>query len=307
MMIVAPSDIPCEPWDVSRYSPKEQVKQGVELYHDLVLDKDVVVTKLTCQWTKDRSPAKEIRSTSSSSTSSTASSTDGNLSDKSTWSRSVTACRTSSGEVVLVAPVWDPEADLWSFSQSLGRAGPEREARVTQVMSSLVSEVRRLHNHGLAHGNLCLEAVLLKGWSRKSPEDGVPSVMLTDFVPMEQGAFVVQEPSGKSMYVAPEAHKKGSYDSRAADLFACGVIAYCLMVGEYPFMNTAKGGDKAFSYLVEHGAKALMKRRKVLGVVGNVKVPVIDTMTDGFAEAVSQLLSLDPEERAAGVTLFLAC
>jgi len=273
--------------------------------------KDVVVTKLLCQPTKNiedgRSSGDKSQRSSNRSTSSGSSTSVGGT-DKSEWSRKTSACQTEEGEVVLVASAWRPEADLWSFSQGLGYPGAEREARVAKVMASLLSEVRCLHNRGLAHGNLCLEAVLVAGSSADTPEDTLPPLKLTEFAPMKQGlgAFLSQGPSGKAMYVAPEAHENGDYDARYADLFACGVIAYSLSVGVYPFMNTAPGRDKAFAYFTENGTKALMARRKCTGADGR-KVPVIDAMSGTFADAVSRLLSLDPEQRTEGLALLLSC
>eukprot|EP00425_Heterocapsa_triquetra_P045696 CAMPEP_0195077550 /NCGR_PEP_ID=MMETSP0448-20130528/19958_1 /TAXON_ID=66468 /ORGANISM="Heterocapsa triquestra, Strain CCMP 448" /LENGTH=296 /DNA_ID=CAMNT_0040110203 /DNA_START=6 /DNA_END=896 /DNA_ORIENTATION=- len=284
MLVIEAVDIPCERWDANRFQPMGKLSHGAELYRDLVLDKDVVATKVCSNCPESIKNEQEGGSPK--------------------WSSSVTAVQTTEGEVVLLAAACKPESDLWAYSQALGLPGPEREARATQVLRSLLSEVCCLHEHGIAHGNLCLENVLVLA-PADSEEDAPLKVSLTDFTHSKQGQGILSAkgPSGKLMYVAPEAHQDVSYDARAADLFACGVIAYSLMVGEYPFMSTAPGRCKAFSYLHEQGPEALLAKRTCKSVLSNRKVRVADCISANCANVISLLLSLVPSHRASALDL----
>eukprot|EP00425_Heterocapsa_triquetra_P001879 CAMPEP_0195059222 /NCGR_PEP_ID=MMETSP0448-20130528/6761_1 /TAXON_ID=66468 /ORGANISM="Heterocapsa triquestra, Strain CCMP 448" /LENGTH=287 /DNA_ID=CAMNT_0040089449 /DNA_START=47 /DNA_END=910 /DNA_ORIENTATION=+ len=278
------ADVPCQPWDADRFQPIGKLRHCAELYRDLVLDKDVVVTRFCANNSKIVKIEQER--------------------DGLKWSNSVSALQTSDGEVMLLAATCKPEADLWKYSQALGLPGPEREAHAMQVLRGLISEVRCLHAHGIAHGNLCLEAVLVAS-AEGSVEDAALKVSLTDFQFAKQGQEVLSAkgPSGKPMYVAPEAHQYGVYDARDADFFACGVLAYALMVGEYPFMNTAPGQDKAFSYLCERGSRALLEKRTCHTAHSAKKVRVVDCMSGNYAKLTSLLLSQKPSERVNALDL----
>ena len=45
---------------------------------------------------------------------------------------------------------------------------------------------------------------------------------------------------GKPSYMAPEMFSQRSYDARAADVFSCGVCAYALAMGSYPWSSTRR-------------------------------------------------------------------
>ena len=71
--------------------------------------------------------------------------------------------------------------------------------------------------------------------------------------------------SGTSCYVAPEIIARKPYDARASDVFALGVILYCLLFGLFPFDNLeigAKVGDLELVFAenskVSGGARSLL-------------------------------------------------
>lgn len=54
----------------------------------------------------------------------------------------------------------------------------------------------------------------------------------------------LSEDAKHAPYRAPETHRSGFYDTCAADLFACGVVAYALATGEYPWASLAMLGGQ---------------------------------------------------------------
>ena len=118
----------------------------------------------------------------------------------------------------------------------------EDEARLLfrQIMRGLETMHRNLADGScLVHRDIKLENVLLQ--DSTSPES--TRVLLADF------GFSIRQPAnqksegiqGTAMYCAPEI-LSNEYDARASDIFACGVILYCLLAGKYPFANRRVDG-----------------------------------------------------------------
>ncbi|CAE7211899.1 RTK1 [Symbiodinium sp. CCMP2592] len=167
------------------------------------------------------------------------------------------------------------------------KPGPEREQKVWPVVLSLLRGVRCLHSAGVAHGDISLENALLG-------PDG--EVRLIDFAAAEEDVWV-QGIRGKPSYQAPEMHQSGCYDARAADLFACGVFAYCLACADYPWKCTRPHECSAFEFFMMHGLTAFLRKRRVRLADGSRGQPVEGLLSPELLQLMEILLNPDPARR----------
>mmetsp|Transcript_21119 Transcript_21119/g.59718 ORF Transcript_21119/g.59718 Transcript_21119/m.59718 type:complete len:101 (-) Transcript_21119:70-372(-) len=59
-------------------------------------------------------------------------------------------------------------------------------------------------------------------------------------------------------------HLSTTWNAFAADLFACGVAAYCLAMGRYPWKSTRPGVCRRFAYYEKFGFLALLQKEGVM-------------------------------------------
>lgn len=119
-------------------------------------------------------------------------------------------------------------SDLFEVLDSEGRL-PVGEIR--EVLRQLLSGLAVLHSRNWVHRDLKLENVMLE-----STADEAIRVKLIDFDTLEvwsPDAPAAEDVMGTDQYIAPESYSGRS--SMASDMFAFGVIAYRLLVGEFPF------------------------------------------------------------------------
>lgn len=199
------------------------------------------------------------------------------------------AFRDARGDALLLSEYF-PGGDLFELASGLGEPGPEREAKVWPILRSFLGAVLSLHDANVAHGDVSLENAL---WP-----DANGGVVLIDFEAAIVGNLgAASGTRGKPAYQAPEMHTQRSYDARAADLFSCGVVAYMLAVGAYPWSSTKPGVCPSFSYAKQHGVEAFLGKKSVrLGREGQ-PTPVRKCMSSTLAHLVCSLLSLRPAER----------
>jgi len=193
---------------------------------------------------------------------------------------------------VLLLLEWASGGDVFEFASSLGEPGPSREAKAVHVLCSLLEAVSGLHSLGVAHGDVSAENAIIRF------ENGDMEVALLDFAMATCGPDLsaVSGTRGKTMYRAPETIGDNvTYDARAADLFACGVVGYALAIGNYPWSST-EGGCKAFSYVQKNGLARFLQKRTIN--VGSSKVPVSEILSPGFQAVLGALLDLDPVRRS---------
>jgi len=192
---------------------------------------------------------------------------------------------------VLLLLEWASGGDVFEFASTLGEPGPSREAKAAHVLCSLLEAVGRLHSLGVAHGDISAENAIIRY------EKGEMEVALLDFAMAVYNTDLsaVSGARGKPMYRAPETvAENATYDARAADLFACGVVGYALAIGNYPWSST-EGGCKAFAYVQKNGLARFFEKRTI--GVGSAKVPVSQILSPGFQAVLNALLDLNPAKR----------
>lgn len=208
--------------------------------------------------------------------------------------RCLGAFRDESGDVFLFME-YLPGGDLFQVAAKMSRTcfhGLEREAKVWPLAISLIKAVTALHSIGVAHGDVSLENMLLR--------DG--QVVLIDFESAEEGDLskVKVTKPGKPAYQAPEIHNDGSYDAKAADLFACGVCIYSLAIGAYPWTSTRdckSGRSSAVQYMLNNGVEAFLLTKVIRQEDGSRGPVVGKLMSPMLRHLLNILMNPDPAQR----------
>ena len=141
-----------------------------------------------------------------------------------------------------------------------------------------------MHDNGIAHRDLKLENVMI---------DSNAQVKLGDFGFTSQ---IINESSNKDEhcsrigtlgYMAPEVIKGKAYSAIQADLFALGVLLFCMVTQHHPFL-VADGKDRYY--------KALHKNPALYWQLQN-KSRSLPPLSDDFKDLFSKMVHVNPANR----------
>ena len=160
---------------------------------------------------------------------------------------------------------------------------------IVEIVRQLIEGVRALHERGLVHRDLKPENVMVTpdGMLRILDLGIARRVALSDTVNAlgdDCGNTSIGVGVGTPGYMAPEQWRQAETDARV-DLFAVGVIAYELVVGQAPFC----GGTK------------LEVREKTLRGVVDFDGPVWEAIPEALKTVIRGALRGNPNERFATV------
>jgi len=179
--------------------------------------------------------------------------------------------------------------DLFGWATKLKiKPGLDREAYLRPIVMQLVHSVKLLHELSICHRDLSLENILVTG-------DGENlQLKLIDFSTAQPTRFLYGPASCKFPYGAPEMYAEGAtYDGFLADTFAVGVVIYCILLSDYPWMSAKPPGDKAFQFYARYGWQAFAAKKKCREtgeLVQNALSAEMLTLLQG-------LLEIDPSQR----------
>ncbi|OWZ06524.1 CAMK protein kinase [Phytophthora megakarya] len=147
----------------------------------------------------------------------------------------------------------------------------------------VLSGLRFLHGHGIAHRDMSLENILLRNGQAVIADFGL-CVQYSTESPTATG-FRCDETVGKNYYMAPEIVARESYDPRRADIWSAGIAFFILLTSSPPF-ERADPSDPGFRYVAKRGIKAVF-------TAWGLGQDVSEQMQDLLA----RMLCVDPEER----------
>jgi len=193
-------------------------------------------------------------------------------------------------EYSAIAMEYVPYGDLFGLVSQ--KPFSEKLARTT--FKQILSAIKYLHSHGLAHLDLKLENILI------DPKDGIK---LIDFDACEQiqKENVFGSLKGSLGYRAPE-FLTGNVDNLVAgDIYSLGIVLFIMVVGTPPFNEVEKNGkysfDKYYQVFRTDAKKFWKVHEKYRENDGLPK------LTKGFKEAIEAMLKEDPNKRPTAYDL----
>ena len=153
------------------------------------------------------------------------------------YSHFFTNPRMGSPTLYIITELLQPAQELYEVVESGGRMGEEQ---AKEHMRQIFAGVAHIHALGWAHRDLKLENVIMY----TPPTDGFVDKII-DF------GFAARQTDpgrnctgvmGTAAYVAPEVISDQTYDGWAVDMYACGVMLYVMLCGEYPFPSRGLEG-----------------------------------------------------------------
>lgn len=149
---------------------------------------------------------------------------------------------------------------------------PEDSAR--PLFKQILDTVRYIHEMGITHRDLKLENVLAE------PGDNI-KIIDFGFSKFASNGQMCITPCGSPAYAAPEILKGKSYDGKAADMWSCGVLLYCLVTGGLPWRS---GNQMLVFNQIKEGVYELP-----------------ENLSEDCRDLIAKLLNSKPEERLTAV------
>ncbi|KAG0360674.1 kinase-like domain-containing protein [Gamsiella multidivaricata] len=159
----------------------------------------------------------------------------------------------------------------------------------------LLNGVAYLHSMGVAHRDIKPENLLLDGKGRlKITDFGVSDVFRMCW---EKTPHLSKGLCGSEPYIAPEEFKTKEYDARRVDIWACGIVYYCMVYQGIPF-RAATSQDPNYQHFLEMravnnyepfeklppGCRKLMKR--ILDPNPETRITIEEIMEDEWFKSI---------------------
>ena len=182
-----------------------------------------------------------------------------------------------------------PSIDARSLRARLGRGGRIDPNDSMILLRDVSAALTHAHLHGVVHGGLTPESVLISGGSAVIADLGVAEV----FTALRKRGATESQTLGSAdllRYGTPEQASGGDADARS-DVYAWGMIAYELLGGRHPFAGRNTPSQMAAAHRDEEPAQL---------VVGKSDIP------SAVSRLIMRCLSKDPSKRPESAREILA-
>jgi serine/threonine protein kinase len=183
-----------------------------------------------------------------------------------------------------------PAIDARTLRARLGRGGRIELNDSMTVLRDVSAALTHAHLHGVVHGGLTPDSILISGGSALVADLGVAEVFtaLRNRTANDPANWVAAPDPLR--YSTPEQAKGGAADARS-DVYAWGVIAYELLGGRHPFAGRNTPRQMAAAHTDEEPAQL---------VVGKSEIP------SAVNRLIMRCLSKDPSKRPESAREILA-
>ena len=172
--------------------------------------------------------------------------------------------------------------DLFLLVQRV-KAVTEKLART--YFHQLVEILEYLQQEKVVHGDIKLENLMLDAnFCLKLTDFGCATHDFTEKRLLSSG--------GTSRYLPPERHQQKAYNGASGDIFAAGVVLFCLVCGEMPF-SRAQESDYFYYLLAKGKHDVFWKAHEEMAVKRGLKV----SPSAEFKELINGILEADAKKR----------
>jgi len=134
-----------------------------------------------------------------------------------------------------------PGGDLYAAIKKGGMSPSEVECCFKQILNG----VAYLHSQGVAHRDIKPENLFFDTKGHLKIGDYGASTVYR--LPWESTVHMSTGLCGSEPYIAPEQFLNKPYDARLVDIWACGIVYYCLHFQELPWRAAQPGSDPLYS------------------------------------------------------------
>ena len=182
-----------------------------------------------------------------------------------------------------------PSIDARNLRVRLGRGGRMELKDSMTVLRDVSAALTHAHLHGVVHGGLTPDSILISGGSALIADLGVSEVFtaLRRRNAKEPGSLAASDPL---RYATPEQARGGEADARS-DVYAWGMIAYEMLSGRHPFAGRTTPRQMTAAHLDEEPAQLAVGKYDLSGPVNRL---------------VMRCLSKDPSKRPESAREILA-
>lgn len=182
-----------------------------------------------------------------------------------------------------------PSIDARTLRARLARGGRIELKDSLVLLRDVSAALTHAHLHGVVHGGLTPDSVLITGGSALVSDLGVSEVFTAL---RKRGVVESQNPGAADLlrYATPEQARGGEADARS-DVYAWGMIAYEMLGGRHPFAGRSTPSQMVAAHRDEEPAQL---------VVGKSDIP------SSVSRLIMRCLSKDPSKRPESAREILA-
>jgi len=154
-----------------------------------------------------------------------------------------------------------PSIDARNLRARLGRGGRMGLNDSMTVLRDVSAALTHAHLHGVVHGGLTPDSVLISGGSALIADLGVSEIFtaLRNHNAKEPGTLAASDPL---RYATPEQARGGAADARS-DVYAWGMIAYEMLSGRHPFAGRVTPRQMTAAHLDEEPAQLAVGKSEI--------------------------------------------
>ena len=169
------------------------------------------------------------------------------------------------------------------------------EVKARRYFNQIINAVDHMHKQDVVHRDLKLDNILID-------EDDNLRVVDFGYATSTLRTKEFTHPVGTQIYFPPEIHEGRIYSGEQADLFATGVILFCMVTGHMPFVQ-ADQHDRYYLHFYKKDMQSFwqLHERKMNKKLANQSHSAASEeefkFDQSFKDLISKMLAVEPSER----------
>ena len=187
-----------------------------------------------------------------------------------------------------------PSIDARTLRARLGRGGRIDLQDSMTVLRDVSAALTHAHLHGVVHGGLTPDSVLISGGSALIADLGVSEV----FAALRKRTVAEAQTlagSDSLRYATPEQASGGNADARS-DVYSWGMIAYEMLSGSHPFAGRTTPRQMAAAHLDEEPAQLAVGKSAIPSAVNRLIMRCLSKEPSKRPESAREILAVMTRE-----------